>query len=232
LSAVNDNIDSMRALATRTGGRAAYNTNDLTKAIRRAIDDARVTYTLGYYSTDEMQDGRFREIKVKVNRPHVDVRYRKGYFALRPTDDSPKTRQDEIRAAVWSPLESTAIGLNARVDIIDQPAPDTVNAIVQIDPTAVSFTKDGDRWKTELDVAYVQKDEHGRRRGEELTDTITLALTEASYTQAVRDGVIRERRFRRDPEAVNLRIVVRDVANGAVGSLTIPFSQLAGRARY
>src|SRR6185295_5572873 len=63
LSEVNDNIDSMRALATRTGGRAAYNTNDLTGAIRQAIDDARVTYVLGYYSTDEVQDGRFREIK-------------------------------------------------------------------------------------------------------------------------------------------------------------------------
>jgi VWFA-related protein len=232
MSAVNDNIDSMRALASRTGGRAAYNTNDLTNAVRRAIDDARVTYTLGYYSTDEIQDGRFREIKINVNRPHVDVRYRKGYFALRPTDDSPKTRQDEIRTAVWSPLESTAIGLNARVEIIDQPAPDTVNVILQIDPTAVSFAKDGDRWKTQLDVAYVQKDEHGRRLGEELTDTIALALTDASYTQAARDGVIRERRFRRDPEAVNVRIVVRDVANGAVGSLTIPFSRVAGPARY
>jgi hypothetical protein len=44
--------------------------------------------------------------------------------------------------------------------------------------------------------------------------------------------VIRERRFRRGPEAVNVRIVVRDVANGAVGSLTIPFSQVAGPARY
>ena len=99
-----------------------------------------------------------------MNRPHVDVRHRKGYFALKPTDDSPNTREGEVRAAVWSPLESTAIALNARADIIDQPAPDTVNVIVQIDPTAISFTKDGDRWKTQLDVAYVQKDEHGRLR--------------------------------------------------------------------
>lgn len=232
LSAINDNIDSMRALASRTGGRAAYNTNDLTGAIRQAIDDARVTYTLGYYSTDEIQDGRFREIKVKVNRPHVDVRYRKGYFALKPTDDSATTREGEVRTAVWSPLESTAIALNARADIIDQPTADTVNVIVQIDPTAVSFTKDGDRWKTDLDVAYVQKDEHGRLRGEYLTDAITLALTDAGYRQAMKDGLIRERRFRRDPEAVNVRIVVRDVANGAVGSLTIPFSQIAGPAQY
>ena len=60
------------------------------------------------------QDGKFREIRVKVDRPHVDVRYRKGYFALKPPDDTAKARKDDIRGAVWSPLESTALAVNAR----------------------------------------------------------------------------------------------------------------------
>src|SRR5262249_23951721 len=80
----NANIDTMNELAERTGGRAAFNTNDLARAIRRAVDDGRVTYTLGYYSTDAKQDGRFRDIKVTVDRPGAAVRARKGYFALRP----------------------------------------------------------------------------------------------------------------------------------------------------
>ena len=69
MAPIQDNIEGMRELADPTGGRAAYNTNDLARAVRRAIDDARVTYTLGYYSTDEAQDGKFREIKVKVTGP-------------------------------------------------------------------------------------------------------------------------------------------------------------------
>ncbi len=88
-AAITANHDSMKELASRTGGRAAYNTNDLSRAIRQAIDDSSVTYTIGYYSTDERQDGKFREIHVKVDRPHVDVRYRKGYFALKPADATP-----------------------------------------------------------------------------------------------------------------------------------------------
>src|SRR5262249_38978988 len=103
----NANIDTMNELAERTGGRAAFNTNDLARAMRRAVDDGRMTYTLGYYSTDERQDGKFRDIKVTVDRPGAEVRARKGYFALRPADTSAAARDREIREAVWSPLEAT-----------------------------------------------------------------------------------------------------------------------------
>jgi VWFA-related protein len=220
------NLDSMQELAERTGGIAGYNTNDLSRAIRRAIDDSQVTYTIGFYSTDEAKDGKFRDVKIKVNRPHVDVRYRKGYFAFKPFDASAKTRRDEIRAAVWSPLESTAISMNARVDVVDQPEPNSINVFVQIDPATVGFKKELDRWKADLVIIYVQKDEHGSIQGEGIADSVALALTDANYATAVKRGLIRQRRFPRQPGAISLRIVVRDVATGSVGSLTIPFSQI------
>jgi hypothetical protein len=217
----------MKELASRTGGRAAYNTNDLTRAIRQAVDDSRVTYTIGYYSTDDRQDGRFRELHVKVNRPHVDVRYRKGYFALKPADDTAAARKEQIRGAVWSPLESTSLTINARADLVNQPAPNTVNVIVQIDPAGVTFTRDGDRWKAEVDLVYVQKNERGRLIGNGISDNVTLALTDANHEQAMKNGVVRERVVPRQAGAIAMRIVVRDVGSGAVGSLTIPFSQIA-----
>ena len=226
MTPIQANIDGMRELADRTGGRAAYNTNDLARAVRRAIDDARVTYTLGYYSTDEAQDGKFREIKVKVNRPRLDVRHRKGYFALKPSANTAATRKDEIRSAVWSPLESTAIPLSARADFVDQPEPNTVSVFVRIDPSAIGFRREGDRWKAELDVVYVQKDEHGVLRRDGVTDTMSLAFTDANYAKVAQDGLIRQRRFPRQPGATSLRIVVRDVGSGSVGSLTIPFNQI------
>jgi VWFA-related protein len=137
----NANIDTMNELAERTGGRAAFNTNDLASAIRRAVDDGRVTYTLGYYSTDDRQDGKFREIKVSVDRPNADVRARKGYFALRPADTSAASRTREIQAAVWSPLDATELPFDARVDRIGDP-PETLNVFIQLKPGGVSFTRD------------------------------------------------------------------------------------------
>src|SRR5262249_31475917 len=66
---------TMQTLAERTGGRAFYDTNDLRGAIRRAVDDARATYVLGYYPAHDQWDGRFYEIKVQVKRPGAQVRH-------------------------------------------------------------------------------------------------------------------------------------------------------------
>ena len=55
---------------------------------------------------------------------------------------------------------------------------------------------------------------------------MSLAFTDANYAKVAQDGLIRQRRFPRQPGATNLRIVVRDVASGSVGSLTIPFNQI------
>ncbi len=46
-------INAMRDLADETGGRAFVNTNDLTGAIRQAVQDAAVTYTIGFYPNSD-----------------------------------------------------------------------------------------------------------------------------------------------------------------------------------
>src|SRR5262249_6340021 len=50
---------TMREIADRTGGRAFMNTNDLTGAIRQAVDDARVTYVLAYSPSHDQWDNKF-----------------------------------------------------------------------------------------------------------------------------------------------------------------------------
>jgi len=221
----NANQDTMAELASRTGGRAAYNTNDLGRAIRRAVDDGRVTYTIGYYPADAAQDGKFRDVKVAVDRPHLDVRFRKGYFALRPGTQTAEARQREMRAAVWSPLDSTAIPIGARVDFLDQP-PDTINEFVQLDPSTLSFRKEGDRWKATIDIAYVQKDAHGAVKGTGEVDNLSLALTEENYRRLMQQNFVRQHRSPRAPGATVLRIVVRDADSGSVGSVTVPFEKI------
>jgi len=221
----NANIDTMTELAERTGGRAAFNTNDLGRAIRRAVDDGRVSYTLGYYSTDERQDGKFRDIKVMVDRPDADVRARKGYFALRPADTSAATRDREIREAVWSPLEATELPFDARVDLLSDP-PDTVNVFIQLTAGVVALSKDGDRWKDTLEAVFVQRDAHDKVLSSAELETLPLSLTEDRFRQANQQGLIFQHRVKREPSAAVLRIIVRDEASGAVGSITVPFSAL------
>ena len=50
--------------------------------MKQIIRDSSAYYLLGYNSTQAPQDGKFHEIKVRVKRPGVQVRARKGYWAL------------------------------------------------------------------------------------------------------------------------------------------------------
>jgi VWFA-related protein len=73
--------DSLMTLANNTDGFAVINSNDIDKGLRRISDDLTSYYLLGYYSTNTKLDGRFRAIQVKVARPGVEVRARRGYKA-------------------------------------------------------------------------------------------------------------------------------------------------------
>ncbi len=79
-------LDSLRLLADNTDGLAVVNTNDLDGGARRIVTDLSSYYLLGYYSSNEALDGRWRTIRVRVKRPGVEVRARKGYRALRAED--------------------------------------------------------------------------------------------------------------------------------------------------
>ena len=76
----------MLAMAEDTGGQAFVNTNGLTGAVQKAIENGSNYYTLMYAPTNTEWDSRFRAIKVKVNQPGVKLNYRNGYYAVDPND--------------------------------------------------------------------------------------------------------------------------------------------------
>jgi len=149
------NQETMRELASRTGGRAYYNTNDLRNAIRDAVSDSQVTYTIGYYPASENFDGKFHMLDVKlVNRAGLNLRYRKGYFdePEKPQDD--KLRRGELRDAVFSPLDASALGLMVQV-APDRPEKGRMTIGVKIDQRGISLQASGDRWTGRLDLVFI-----------------------------------------------------------------------------
>ena len=73
--------DSLITLATATDGIAVINSNSFTPALRRINEDLASYYLLGYYPSNTKMDGTFRKIDVKVKRPGVKLRARRGYLA-------------------------------------------------------------------------------------------------------------------------------------------------------
>ncbi len=69
-------------LAQETGGFLISETNNLVTGLRQIDQDMRAYYLLAYVPRNQEDDGRFREIDVKVNRPGASVQTRKGYYAV------------------------------------------------------------------------------------------------------------------------------------------------------
>ena len=219
------NQETMRELASRTGGRAYYNTNDLQNAIRDAIGDSQVTYTIGYYPASETFDGKFHKLDVKLaNSQGFNIRYRKGYFDQpeQPQDD--KARKVELRDAVFSPLDASALGLVISMQP-NQPDPGQVTVLVKVDQKGLSLQPNGERWVGRLDLLFIQKDESGRQYGG-LDDRLDLNLTEANYQKLMKEGLVYKKTLKTEAKASQLRVVVRDSASGSLGSVTIPFRDL------
>ena len=75
---------TMEAMASDTGGRAFYNTNDLTEAVASAIDEGSNYYTLTYAPTDHRRNSAYRTIHVEITGSPASqgakLDYRHGYY--------------------------------------------------------------------------------------------------------------------------------------------------------
>ncbi|MBI4264563.1 MAG: VWA domain-containing protein [Acidobacteria bacterium] len=106
--------DTLRVLAEETDGRAIVNRNDLAPGLAQIVRDSSFYYLLGYNSSQAPSDGKFHEIKVNVRRRGVDVRARRGFWALgveeaaRATAVTPETPKPILQAlaSIATPVQA------------------------------------------------------------------------------------------------------------------------------
>lgn len=216
------NQGTMFELAGRTGGRALVNTNDIAGAIRTAIEDSSLTYTLGFYPENDKFDNSFHNLKVKlVDFPHLELRYRKGYLDQSTPPQEEGVRKAALRDSVVSPMDANGIGLRANVHETSA----GFDVTLRVDPKSILLDPQGDRWAGKLDLLFVEKDAHGAQTYG-VDDTLSMELKQQNYDRVQREGLTYHRVLPRTDKASELRVVVRDASTGAVGSITAPFSAI------
>jgi VWFA-related protein len=100
--------ETLKTAALDTDGIAVMDSNDINAGLQRVVTDLSSYYLLGYSSTNAKADGRYRTIRVRVKRPGIDVRARKGYQA--PTADEVAKRAALAAAAPAADPEAAAVG--------------------------------------------------------------------------------------------------------------------------
>jgi VWFA-related protein len=222
-----DNFDTLKVMADRTGGVAYHDTNDLAGAIRRATEDAQVSYTLGFYPPAESLDGRYHEIKVQIHRKGVQSRYRKGYFANVEPPSAPETRAAALRDAVWSPLESNAVEIVVRADRTGKADPPTLALGIGINPMTFTIQPSKDGYAGALDIVLVESDAQGKVL-RSMKHNLEVNLTRERYAARKDEWLTLHRTMDTAPGAALLRIIVQDISTGALGSVHLQLSKLLG----
>jgi len=218
-------IGAMVEMADDTGGRAFINTNDLTGAIRQAIDDSSVRYTFGFYITNEAIDGQFHEIKLEVKRKGLIVHYPKGYFAFKDVPVTQEENRRHLLIALHSPIESSAIPVQVSIDRVEKPLPHCLSIFGSIDIHNIQVLQKGGPRKVAFDVVTVEQDQSGKVVAQS-GSTIKVDLSNEKYTAYMKSGVPFHQYVQPKADAATLRILVEDPSTAEVGSLVIPLSEI------
>ena len=218
---------SLRSLAEETGGYAAVNSNDFTGAWTRVVADNSSYYVLGYYPKNDKRDGSFRRIEVKVSRPDVEVRSRRGYTAPRgkapaPTRQPPEDKTSpELRTALDSPLPLPAITLRAFATPFKGAAPNASVAVgVEIEGADLRFAEQDGKFVNNLEVSVIALDAAGKIR-DGSRDVLNMGLKPDTRQRVTERGVRLHTRLNKlAPGRYQLRLAARETGASRVGSLT------------
>ena len=240
-------VGTMQDLASHTGGQMFYNTNDLARVMRAAVDDSDANYTLGFYLHNARWDGKYHTLTVKVDQPGVHMRYRRGYFA---TEDTPKNGDEgsvALNRAIYSPLDSTGLGLTVSIlrfvraprghvlqsvdmnahDVTLRHRPVQPGALLGINVDARDITLQDEPGSKTVDLAVVlaQLNDKGTVLHTGSYD-MNLRVTGDGVPRLLREGLMVKKWVDLVDGAETLELVVRDPASGNMGSVRIPLRAL------
>jgi VWFA-related protein len=214
------------SLAESTGGFAVQNSNDLAAGLRRIGRESQVYYLLGYMPAEVHADGKFRRITVRVARPDVQVRARKGYYAGGVPSKSPDAREtaDALETALQSPYDLADLPVRAAAYVFGNVNATESSVLLagEVDLRAFKLKANAGVLTDVLDLRLIVTDpatgeskRYERTVEMNLQSQVPKAETSAWYPLS--------QPFELAPGRYQARLAVRDRNSGRVGSVTHDF---------
>jgi VWFA-related protein len=209
--------ESLQTFASETGGFAVYNTNRLANAFDRIVDENSSYYVLAYYPPNPKRDGKYHNINVRVTRPGMTVRFRKGY--ANPTGKPPAPAKSDITPALLdalqSPIPVSGLGMKVFAAPFKAAAPNA-SVLVGVELRGRDLTTTAANGR--VDVAFTAVDVRGKTRASS-RETVTLNLRPETKARVDQSGLRLLSRMEVPAGHYQLRIAALDAGGGAVGSV-------------
>jgi VWFA-related protein len=251
-------ISAMEKLASDTGGKAFYNSNDLGTAVNRAINDGSYYYTIVYSPTNKKMDGKYRRIEVKLAEGKYKLAYRRGYIADNSPIKESQTDPDPLRPLLMRGLPSaTQLLYRVRARPADpQPGPRAARAgknsrladpvtrynidfmIRWSDLKLNNVTSPADLesgpgaqglWHVKLSIEVMAYDRDGKLVNA-LSATPEMSLKTDTYAAVQKAGMLAHMEIDLPRSDVDLETGIYDWGSGKAGTLGIPLHVAAATA--
>jgi hypothetical protein len=208
-------------LTEQTGG---FFSLDLESGLRRVLEDQKGYYLIGYRPNPETfnpQRMQFHKIRVRVKRPDLRVRSRKGFYNFTNEElrSGPRTRDERLISALTSPFALNNLDVRLTSLFLNyEKAGSFMRSLLHLNPRDLTFTTEpnGER-KAIIDVAALTFGEVGI--ADSFRATYTILISEPTYRAIMRQGLRYEVAVPvKKPGPYQLRIAVRDAATDRIGS--------------
>lgn len=215
--------DSLRTLSDETGGFALLNSNDFGNGFDRIQRDNSTYYLIGYYSSNERRDGRYRKLTVRVRKPGLQVRARRGYVAQKGKETKPSKKtglSPDLEAAIGTPVPQAGLPLTVTAAAFKGAAPNaSVLVAVEMGARELAFKEQDGKFHNALELTAVAIDQKGNTHGPAPT-TVQLNLTPPTRTAVEARGLRLLQRLPLAPGAYTLRVGMREQNGGAIGTIS------------
>jgi hypothetical protein len=219
--------DTLFALAGDTGGKALFDTNDLTQGIVKAQQAISDYYILGYYTSNAEQNGRFRKVKLTLGAEHATAKldYRQGYYAdkvFAKFNATDKERQLEDALMLADPVTDLTIAMEIDYFQLNR-AEYFVPIVMKIPGRELALAKKGGAQHTLIDFFGEIKDVVGGTTVTNLRDHVDIKLSDATAAELAKRPIEYDSGYTLLPGKYEIKVLARDDETGRIGTYQTTF---------
>ncbi len=212
--------DTLYTLASDTGGKAMLDYNDLGQGIVNAQKSISSYYIIGYYTSNDTPDGKFRRVKITLgNNADAKLEYRQGYYANKvfskfTTADKERQLEDALR--MEDPITELTIALEVNY-FRQNKAESFVPIMVKIPGSELALAKKGGAEHTIIDFIGEIKDDQGSTI-QNIRDFRDIKLSAGTAAEWAKRPIAYDTGYNLLPGDYKLKVLARDSETGRIGT--------------
>jgi VWFA-related protein len=222
---INNSQETLISLAADTGGKAFMDTNDLSAGLATIQQEYRSYYILGYYTTNDKPDGKYRRITVKLNSNlSAKLEHREGYYAERVWSKfTGQDKEQQLHEALAAGDPRTDLPLALEIDYFRvSPTAYFVPVSVKVPGSVIALAEKKGGGETQFDFLGQIQDERRNVVGN-VRDFIKIKLAAGDAERLARRNFHYDAGFTLAPGRYRMKFLVREGQSGKMGTFDARF---------